>query len=140
MRKVNRRILLPLRFPLLSASRLVLTVFCLLPSAYCLLLTGCGRHGALLDQAQAAWDSGDYASAVARYEEFLKDNPRHEQAAVVRFQVGNIYYLNLRQYDRAIQHYIHLLEDFPHAPQAVLTTQRLAECYVALGTRREAIN
>jgi tetratricopeptide (TPR) repeat protein len=105
-----------------------------------LFLSGCRARGALLEQAQAAWDSGDYAGAAERYEEFLKENPRHEQAAAARFQVANIYYLNLRQYERAIPHYIHLIEDFPHSPHCYQARQRLAESYVAGGKRSEAIN
>jgi len=104
-----------------------------------LLLAGCRPQGALLDQAQAAWDSSDYPTAAARYEEFLKDNPHHAQAELAHFQVGNIYYLNLRQYDRAVQHYIHLIEDFPHSPHLTQARQRLAESYVAMGKPREAI-
>jgi len=113
---------------------------CLLPTAYCLLLlSSCRTKGALLDQAQAAWDSGDYPAAAARYEEFLKDNPRSEQAADARFQAGNVYFLNLRQYERATQHYIHLIEDFPKSPHVYQARQRLAESYVAMGKPREAI-
>jgi tetratricopeptide (TPR) repeat protein len=122
------------------ASRLPSFVGRLLLLGCGLLLLGCGQRGAALEPAQAAWDRGDYAGAAARYEEFLKEHPHHEQAAAARFQAGNIYFLNLRQYERAIQHYIHLIEDFPSAPQVTLSRQRLAESYVALGKPREAIN
>jgi tetratricopeptide (TPR) repeat protein len=122
-----------------TAYCLLPSVFCLLLTAFCLLFSSCSHRGALLDRAQAAWDKGDYAGAAARYEEFLKDNPRHEQAEAVRFQTGNVYYINLRQYDRAIQHYIHLLEDFPRSSHAAQARQRLAESYVALGKLREAV-
>lgn len=103
-------------------------------------LLGCGKRGELLDQAQAAWDGGDYQAAVFSYEEFLKDNPHHEQAAAARFRLGNIYYYNLKQYERAIQQYIHVLEDFPNSTDIVASRGRLAECYTALGKQREAIN
>lgn len=103
-------------------------------------LAGCARRGELLDQAQAAWDGGDYQTAALRYEEFLKENPHHDQTAAARFRLGNIYYYNLKQYERAIQQYIHLLEDFPGSSDFVASRQRLAECYTALGKQREAIN
>jgi tetratricopeptide (TPR) repeat protein len=118
-----------------------LSPFCLLPFAFCLLifLPACRARGALLDQAQAAWDRQDYAGAAAQYEEFLRHNPHHEQAAAVRFKVASIYHLNLRQYDRAIQHYIHVIEDFPRAPEVFESRRRLADSYAALGKLREAI-
>ncbi len=115
--------------------------FCLLPFAFCLLisLSACSRR-ALLDQAQAAWDSGDYAAAAERYEQFLKDNPQGAQAAFARFRVATICYRDLKQFDRAIQHYIHLIEDFPKSPDVYQARLRLAECYAATDKRREAIS
>lgn len=115
--------------------------FCLLAFAFCLLifLPAC-KSRALLDQAQQAWDSGDYEGATARYEEFLKNNPQHERAADIHFTVANIYFLNLKQYDRAAAHYIHLIEDFPKSPLLYKARMRLAECYPAQNKRREAIN
>ncbi|MEP7271716.1 MAG: tetratricopeptide repeat protein [Acidobacteriota bacterium] len=108
-----------------------------------LLLTffpSCGRRAELLDSAQTAWDVNDFSLAADRYEEFLKSNPHHEQTAMARFRVANVYYYNLKSYEKAIQHYIHLIEDFPKSPDVVSSRLRLAECYVALTKRREAIN
>jgi TolA-binding protein len=104
------------------------------------LLVSCARKGELLDRAQAAWDKGDFAGAAERYEEFLKSSPHHDQAADARFRIANIYYYNLKSYEKAIQHYIHLMEDFPKSPDVTASRLRLAECYVALGKRQEAIN
>jgi TolA-binding protein len=94
----------------------------------------------LLDQAQAAWDGGDFEGAAAHYEEFLKDNPQHERAAEVHFNAGNVYLLNLKQYDRAAAHYIHLIEDFPKSPYVYKARLRLAECDLAQNKQREAIS
>lgn len=104
------------------------------------ILSACGRRGELLDRAQAAWDAKDYTGAAARYEEFLKDNPVHDQSAQVRFKVANVYHYNLKDHERAIQHYIHLVEDFPKSPDVNASRMRLAECYVALNKGQEAIN
>lgn len=110
----------------------------------CLLLlfssVGCRKRGAaLLEQAQQAWDSNDYATAAARYEDFLRDNPRDPQAAQARFKVANVYLYNLKQQELAIQHYIHLIEDFPKSPELLQARQRLAESYAAAKKPREAI-
>jgi tetratricopeptide (TPR) repeat protein len=102
--------------------------------------TGCSRKGELLDRAQTSWDKGDFAGAAEKYEEFLKNNPHHEQAADARLRVANTYYYNLKSYEKAIPHYIRLIEDFPKSPDASAARQRLAECYVELGKRQEAIN
>ncbi len=108
--------------------------------ALILVFPGCGRRGELLDRAQAAWDTSDFPGAAERYEEFLKSNPHHDQSAMVRFRVANIYYHNLKSHEKAIQHYIHLIEDFPKSPDVLQARLRLAECYVALRKGREAIN
>lgn len=121
------------------ASRLLPPASCILLFACCLLAASCSRR-ALLDQAQASWDGGDYASAANNYEQFLKDNPQSEQAAMARFRVATIYHRNLKQYDRAIQHYIHLIEDHPQSPDVQTARLRLAECYSATGKPREAIS
>jgi tetratricopeptide (TPR) repeat protein len=105
-----------------------------------LLLAACRPRGALLEQAQEAWDREDYETAALLYEEFLKENPEHRQASEVRLKVANIYHFNLKQYERATQHYIHLIEDHPDAPQIPEARQRLAETFAAMGKRREAIN
>ena len=121
--------------------------FLLSRAAYMLILilsvtfaSACARRGELPEQAQVAWDRGDYQTAALKYEEFLKVNPHHDQVPTVRFKVANIYYYHLRQYDRAIQQYIHLIEDYPNSADVAVSRQRLAECYAALSKHREAIN
>ena len=116
--------------------------FCLLTCAFCFLIfsPACRPKGALLDQAQAAWDRTDFPAAAARYEDFLREEPHHEQAANAHFKVAHIYYLNLRQYDKATEHYIQLIEEFPKCPQLYEARQQLAECYAAMDKRREAIS
>jgi tetratricopeptide (TPR) repeat protein len=118
------------------ASRLVC---CLLLAACCLPAFSC-RNRALLDQAQVAGDNEDFQTAADCYEKFLKDNPTNERAAYAHFQAGNIYLLNLKQYDRAVTHYVQLIEGFPRSPDLYQARQRLAKAYVAMGKRREAIN
>ncbi|MBI1764921.1 MAG: tetratricopeptide repeat protein [Acidobacteria bacterium] len=119
---------------MLRDSLLALACLCLLFSLACR-----KRGTALLEQAQQAWDGNDYATAAARYEDFLRDNPRDPQAAQARFKAANIYLYNLKRQELAIQHYIHLIEDFPKAPEIPQARQRLAESYAAAKKPREAI-
>ena len=116
--------------------------FCLLPFAFCLLIfsLSCRARGTLLNQAQAAWDRNDYPTAVTHYEEYLKDAPSPEQAAHVHFEAAKIYYLNLKQYDRAAEHYIRLIEDFPQFPKREQAYHQLAECFELMKKPREAIS
>lgn len=113
----------------------------LLLSALLWSLTFSACHSrALLDEAQQAFESGDYQSATNRYEEFLKQNPTHDQAGAAHFQAGNIYLFNLKQYDKAVTHYIQFIEGSPRSPNLLSARQRLAKSYVGLGKRREAIS
>ncbi|MFZ4795834.1 MAG: outer membrane protein assembly factor BamD, partial [Blastocatellia bacterium] len=100
---------------------------------------GCSR-GALLDQAQQAWDNGDYAAAAGHYETFLREKPQSDEAASVRFRVATVCSRDLKQYDRAIEHFIRLIEDHPKSPDIPAARLRLAECYAAVGKRDEAIS
>lgn len=104
-----------------------------------LFLSGCSRQ-ALLDQAQAAWDGGDYEKAAERYEEYLKRTPQGERAELARLKAATICRRDLKQYDRAIQHYLHFLEDFPKSPEIYPARLSLAECYAATQKFREAIS
>lgn len=114
--------------------------FYLLPFALCLLIfsAGCSSK-AQLERAQLAWDGGDYAAAADLYEEFLKLNPQSDKTALARLQAATICRRDLKQYDRAIQHYLHFIEDFPKAPEFYQARLSLAECYVATQKFREAI-
>ncbi|HEX4950933.1 MAG TPA: tetratricopeptide repeat protein [Blastocatellia bacterium] len=105
-----------------------------------LLLSACRSRDTLLTQAQAAWDRGDFQAAATRYEEFLKDAPASEQAANVHFEAAKIYYLNLKQYDRAAEHYIRLVDDYPQFDKREQVYHHLAECLELMKKPREAIS
>ena len=113
---------------LLTACLLSLTAFGL----------SCSR-GALLDSAQAAWDRAEYGVAADYYERFLKENPQSDKAEFVRLRVATICQRDLKQYDRAIQHYIHFIEEFPGSPDIVQARTQLGGCYGLSNRHREAI-
>ena len=106
--------------------------------------TGCAVRSGPLEKAQLAWDQGDYVQAANIYEQFIKDSwseSSRDQAVVsVRFRLANVYFYNLKQYDRAIQHYIAIVEDAPGSKEVNDSRRRIAECYVALGKLKEAIS
>jgi len=139
-RSASKRILSLTGFPLpacltFSAAKLVpLIVLCLL-----LFSTACSRQ-ARLEKAQSAWDGGDYAAAAEHYEEYLKQSPQSDKAAFARMQAATICRRDLKQYDRAIQHYLHFIEDFPRSPEIYQARLSLAECYAITQKHREAIS
>lgn len=103
-----------------------------------LLSLSCSRAG-IVDQAQQAWDSGEFATAADLYETFLRENLHHEEAPVIRYRVATICSRDLHQYERAIEHLIRLIEDHPRFPAIKDARLRLADCYAAIGKRDEAI-
>ncbi len=115
--------------------------FCLLSTVFCLLVfsVACSNK-AQLERAQAAWDGGDYAGAADLYEEYLKLNPQGDKTGSARLQAATICRRDLKQYDRAIQHYLHFIEDFPKSSEFYQAKLSLAECYVATQKYREAIS
>ncbi|MBK7597413.1 MAG: tetratricopeptide repeat protein [Acidobacteria bacterium] len=104
-----------------------------------ILLASCSR-GALIEKAQAEWDAGNYDSAAELYEQYLKEHPQGDKAQFARFRAATVCHRNLKQFDRAIQHYIHLIEDYPKSPESYQARLRLAECYAAVQKRRESIS
>lgn len=115
--------------------------FYVLSLGFCLSIffSACSNK-AQLERAQAAWDSGDYANAADLYEEFLKLNPQNDKNGTARLQAATICRRDLKQYDRAIQHYLHFIEDFPKSPDLYQAKLSLAECYIATQKYREAIS
>jgi tetratricopeptide (TPR) repeat protein len=115
---------------------LLLTACLLMLSAFGL---SCSR-GALLDSAQAAWDRADYAAAAAYYEQFLKENPESDKAEFARMRAATVCQRDLKQYDRAIEHYIHFIEEFPKSPDIIQARVQLGACYGLTRKYREAIS
>ena len=105
---------------------------------------GCAVRSGPLEKAQAAWDQGDYVQAANIYEQFIKDrgseSSKDQVVVSARFRLANIYFYNLKQYDRAIQHYIAIVEDAPGSKEVTDSRERIAECYVGLGKLKEAIS
>ena len=92
-----------------------------------------------LKRAVEAWDAGDYATAAQEYERFLQEQPTGESSAEARFQLANVYYLNLRRYDAARVHYREFLTQAPAHPSAMLARERLADVLTETGRVFEAI-
>jgi tetratricopeptide (TPR) repeat protein len=128
-----------LRSPLLPSSPFSLFALLLLLGAL-LLASACKRNTEqALEHAQEAWDAGDYLVAAEEYEGYLERNPTGEKSLQARFQLANIYYLNLHRLDQARSHYSEFLKEDPAHAEAHIARERLAEILGELGRSYDAI-
>ena len=94
------------------------------------LLTGCGsKSQRLLDQAETSWRKGNYEEAIQTNLELYRLDGRGKYAARALLNVGNIYYLNLRQLQGAIDDYNKLTLEFPNSAEALQARRQLASIY-----------
>lgn len=92
--------------------------------------TGCDRSGAdAYKKGEELWEAGKYREAVSQYEKVVLDNPRGHLATDALYQVGNINYLNLRDYWKAIEAYRRLVETSPGSPFAPDAQIKIADIY-----------
>jgi len=111
---------------------------CLL--VFLFVLAACGRSSkGSLKHASEAWDSGDYELAAREYEQYIAAYPTGPESLEARFQLANIYYLNLHRYDQARLHYAAFLNEEPSHPDAFKARERLAEVLAELGRSYEAV-
>ena len=92
-----------------------------------------------LRRALEARESRDYDRAAAGYEKHLQEHPGDSRSPEVKFQLANIYFLNLKQYDRARNLYRDFLSEAASSPNAPLARERLADVLAETGRSYEAI-
>jgi tetratricopeptide (TPR) repeat protein len=108
--------------------------------ALSLFAAACGTHAmSERDLAREAWLDGDYEEAAAGYESYLADHAGEPEAEEARFMLAGTYHHNLKQFDRARDHYVIFLDQYPASPHAYEARKQLAEVYVELGSPRDAI-
>lgn len=101
---------------------------------------GCAARGLPpAERARLAWDEQNYPVAAEAYEEFLASAPQGHDAEEAEFLLADIYNHNLKQFDRARDHYTAFLERYPSSPHAYEARERLAEVYVELKNLPEAV-
>jgi len=72
---------------------------------------------------------GSYDEAVKLYQAYLQRYPNGEFVEKTRYNLGNIYYLNLRDTPQAQVTYETFLEKYPTSQYAFAVGERLAELY-----------
>jgi len=85
----------------------------------------------LLDRAEANWRKGRYYEAIKDNEDLYRMEQRGRYAARALLNLGNIYYLNLRQLKQAIEFYNRLTQEFPGREEALEAHRKLAGIYAS---------
>lgn len=83
----------------------------------------------LLDQAETSWRKGNYEDAIKADKELYRRDPRGKFATQALLNIGNVYYLNLRQLKQAIEFYSKLVAEFPDSEEAIQAHKQLAAIY-----------
>jgi len=83
----------------------------------------------LLDQAEENWRNGRYEEAIQANMNLYKQDERGTYAPRALLNIGNIYYLNLRQLKQAIECYDKLTQEFPDVPETLQARRQLAAIY-----------
>jgi tetratricopeptide (TPR) repeat protein len=93
-------------------------------------MVACSRSEShLFGRAEGAQRVGSYDQAVLLYESYLQRYPNGEFAEKGLYNLGNIYYLNLRNPEKAQTAYEGFLEKYPSSQYAFTVGDRLADLY-----------
>ncbi len=96
----------------------------------CLLLIACDKTGGeTYKKGEELWAAERYAEALIQYEKVVSKNPGGHLATDALYQIGNIYYLNLRDYQKAIDSYRKLVATSPGSSFSPDAQRRIAEIY-----------
>ncbi len=93
-------------------------------------LAGCSFSSyQLLSQAEASWRKGRYDEAIQANKTLYARERTNRYGARALLNLGNIYYLNLRDIRGAIEFYEKLTREFPNVPECVDGRRQLAAIY-----------
>jgi len=96
------------------------------------ILAACSSNSSqLLNRAEANWRKGRYYEAIQDNEALYRMEQRGRYAARALLNLGNIYYLNLRQLKPAIEIYNRLTQEFPGREEALEAHRQLASIYAS---------
>ncbi len=95
----------------------------------------------MLELAEARWREGNYDDAIRLNTLLYKRDREGKFGAQALLNIGNIYYLNLRQLKDAVENYTRLVEEFPDRPEAYKARLQLAAIYAnEIGDLNQAIS
>ncbi len=107
---------------------------------FAVLLNACSKDKSKAkERAVKAWADEDYETAAQEFERFLEVQPTGEPSLDARFQLANVYYLNLQRYEEARAQYSEFINQSPSHPNVHTARERLAEVLTELGRLYEAV-
>jgi tetratricopeptide (TPR) repeat protein len=83
----------------------------------------------MLAQAEGRWRDGNYEDSIRLNMLLYQREPQGRYAARALLNIGNIYYLNLRQMKDAIEAYRRLVDELAGRPEEMMARQQLARIY-----------
>lgn len=94
------------------------------------LASGCDKSGeSVYKQGDKLWEEGKYSEALEKYREVASKDPQGRLAADALYQMGNIYSLNLKDYQKAVAAYGRLVSASPKSPFSPDAQKKIAEIY-----------
>jgi tetratricopeptide (TPR) repeat protein len=81
---------------------------------------------------------GLFSEALASYDELIKSAPGSPWAQEAMFQIGEIYFEDFFEVDKALEYYQNLLRKFRKNIKTIYTYFRIGDCYAAKGQYAEA--
>jgi tetratricopeptide (TPR) repeat protein len=117
--------------------RRALLALCLLAGA----TGGCNSDSRqLLGQAEARWREGNYEDAIRLNTLLYNREKTGRYARQALLNIGNIYYLNLRKINDAIETYKKIVETFPRSEEELTARSQLAAIFAnEIGDLTQAI-
>lgn len=99
----------------------------------------CGVTTSARERARKAWEDENFAGAATAFEEYLTDAPPGPDREDALLRLADIYYHNLKQFERARDLYAQFLGEYPASTFAFDARERLAEVNIELKNPLEAI-
>ncbi len=96
------------------------------------------RFKALFGLAQAHQLQGRAEAAIRAYEDLIAAAPTSPLAYEAQMQIGEIYFEDLFDLERALDAFKAVVERFPNDPRTVEAGFRIGDCYLARGDLKEA--
>lgn len=93
---------------------------------------------ALFGLALSKQKRGFAEEALQSYEELIQIAPNTPVAQEALYQIGEIYFEDLHDWEQALQTYHSLLQSYNKGPQILPTYFRIADCYTAKGDLEKA--
>lgn len=82
---------------------------------------------------------GLYKQAIEQYEKYLRDyNPEPQETANVYYQIGNLYFDRVKNYEEALVFYLKIKHFYPQSPVLIEVNKKIIACLERLDRSADA--